>query len=140
MVVHIFWVINKVGGLIYDKKFHPGLAPLGVNAYLKLSGCFHAQHALARQLSPVGGDSGIEYIEAEDFKLFCYEAPTGVKFVLITGRQTQNINGKVDAVLRAIYELYADYVLKNHFYDMDQPIRVEKWETKLEALIEQAEL
>ena len=33
--------------------------------------------------------------------------------------------GALSAVLRRVYELYADLVLKNPFYELEMPIRVE---------------
>ncbi|KAG6646781.1 hypothetical protein CIPAW_07G032000 [Carya illinoinensis] len=32
---------------------------------------------------------------------------------------------QMEGLLKAIYELYTDYVLKNSFYDMEMPIRCE---------------
>ena len=43
----------------------------------------------------------------------------GVKFIVVTGK-TQP---KVPELLRKIYELYSDYVLKNPFYSLDMPIK-----------------
>ena len=37
----------------------------------------------------------------------------------------------MDAILRKIYELYADYVMKNPFYQMEMPIRCEAFDRKL---------
>ena len=48
-----------------------------------------------------------------------YFEHAGVKFIVIADlRQT-----KVENLLRGIYELYSDYVLKNPFYSLDMPIR-----------------
>ena len=44
----------------------------------------------------------------------------GVKFIVIADNKQQ----KVEELLRKIYELYADYVLKNPFYSLDMPIRL----------------
>ena len=45
---------------------------------------------------------------------------TGVKFIVIA----DNKQHRVEELLRKIYELYADYVLKNPFYSLDMPIRL----------------
>jgi len=37
--------------------------------------------------------------------------------------------------LQSLHELYADWVLKDPFYELDMPIRVEKFEQKLMALL-----
>jgi len=43
----------------------------------------------------------------------------GVKFIVLA----DNRQSKVEELLRKIYELYSDYVLKNPFYSLDMPIR-----------------
>lgn len=43
----------------------------------------------------------------------------------------------LDILLKKIYELYADYALKNPFYSLDMPIRCELFETNLQALLDQ---
>lgn len=45
----------------------------------------------------------------------------------------------IDLLLKRIYELYADYVLKNPFYSLEMPIRCELFDTNLQALLEQME-
>ena len=85
-------------------------------------------YAIASQLSPVNHSSGIEHLEADTFSLYCFQTLTGKSlivlnflclcFVLADHRQS-----KVDELLHKIYELYADYVLKNPFYSLDMPIK-----------------
>ena len=49
-----------------------------------------------------------------------YIYSSGVKFIVIADKQQQ----KVSELLRKIYELYTDYVLKNPFYSLDMPIKL----------------
>lgn len=39
--------------------------------------------------------------------------------------------GSVDAVMKKIYELYADYVMKNPFYQLEMPVRCEAFDRHL---------
>jgi hypothetical protein len=55
--------------------------------------------------------------------------------VLIADTQSASL----DQVLRKIYELYADFALKNPFYSLDMPIRCELFDTALKSLIEKFE-
>ena len=48
-------------------------------------------------------------VDAPTFSLHCFETPTGVKFFVTAKPRTPD----VPAVLRKMYEMYADYVLKN---------------------------
>jgi trafficking protein particle complex subunit 4 len=53
--------------------------------------------------------------------------PLGTKFLLITEPRQPN----VDTVLKRIYELYSDYVMKNPFYQLEMPIRCEEFDRNL---------
>ncbi|SCV66890.1 BQ2448_5536 [Microbotryum intermedium] len=123
-------IINKAGGLIYQKNYAEGLTPLSSNEYLVLASTFHSIHAIATRISPVPRSSGIETIEADAFKMTCLQSPTGTKFVLLTTPSHPH----PDLVLRRIYETYADH-LKDPFYMVEMPIRSERFDTKMAAVI-----
>jgi hypothetical protein len=59
----------------------------------------------------------------------------GVKFIVVA---EPNQTG-MDVLLKRIYELYADYALKNPFYSLDMPIRCELFDKNLQTLLEQVE-
>ena len=44
---------------------------------------------------------------------------TGIKFVVIADPRL----GSQEPLLKKLYEVYADYALKNPFYSIDMPIR-----------------
>ena len=71
--------------------------------------------------------SGIEVLETENFRLQCFSTLTGTKFLLFTEPMQPN----VERILQRVYELYADYVMKNPFYQMEMPVRCEGWERRL---------
>lgn len=92
---------------------------------------FHSMYAIAAlQLSgskngaknKPPSSSGIEVLETDNFRLNCFQTLTGVKFVIISDL-TPSPTSK-DALLRRIYDVYSDYVLKNPFYSLDMPIRL----------------
>lgn len=138
-VVFALLIINKAGGLIYNREFHAGLAKLNSNDLLILAGTFHGVHAITRSVCPVPASStpgaapltGLEVLETTHFRLQCFQTVTGVKFLLFTEPQQPN----VDAIVRRVYELYADYVMKNPFYTIEMPIRVEKFDRALDGFI-----
>jgi hypothetical protein len=45
----------------------------------------------------------------------------------------------MELLLKRIYELYADYALKNPFYSLEMPIRCELFDINLQCLLEQVE-
>ncbi|XP_014247543.1 trafficking protein particle complex subunit 4 [Cimex lectularius] len=105
------------------------------NEKIFLASMFYPLFALASQLSPEPKSSGIEVLEADTFKLECFQTLTGVKFMIISEPGQTGL----DTILRKIYELYADYALKNPFYSLDMPIRCELFDSNLKALLDQAE-
>ncbi|KAJ5307034.1 hypothetical protein N7508_006049 [Penicillium antarcticum] len=153
-------VINKAGGLIYQREFQPGLRKLSTNDYLVLAGTFHGVHAITRSITPkipiaqpapspatsspsataptASGYSypnpgvpvtGLDYLETDKFRLTCFQTLTGTKFLLFTDPLT----GNVENIVQKIYELYADYVMKNPFYQLEMPVRCEAFDRHLGA-------
>ncbi|RDA90390.1 hypothetical protein CP533_5656, partial [Ophiocordyceps camponoti-saundersi (nom. inval.)] len=144
-------IINKAGGLVYNKTFHEGgLNKISTNDYLVLAGTFHGVHAIAARLNPVKSpppppnpssipnlqhrpepSSGLEVLETENFRMQCFNTLTGTKFLLFTDTTQAN----VDLTLRRIYDLYSDYVMKNPFYSLEMPIRCDIFDRKLLSYI-----
>lgn len=141
-VVFALLIINKAGGLIYNRTFAPGLQKLDSNDYLILAGTFHGIHAISRSINPApelprtpgeraATTTGIESLESSHFRLTCFQTRTGVKFLLFTSPEQPN----ADVVVRRCYELYADYVVKNPFYSLEMPIRVDKFDKALSSYL-----
>jgi hypothetical protein len=55
-----------------------------------------------------------QLMETDTFNLHCFLAPTGTKFFVTSAPRT----AAVEHLLRTVYELYSDYVLKNPFYEV----------------------
>jgi trafficking protein particle complex subunit 4 len=105
------------------------------NEKIFLASMFYPLFAIASQLSPEPKSSGIEVLEADTFKLHCFQTLTGVKFILVSEPNQLGM----DIMLKKIYELYSDYVLKNPFYSLDMPIRCELFDQNLQSMLEQVE-
>lgn len=129
-VVYSMYIVNKSGGLIYSKDF-TDVARVDLNTSLRLASIWHSMHAIASQLSPTYGCTGIEVLEAETFELHCFQSLTGTKFLLVTDPQAPYI----PALLQRIYENYSDFVLKNPFYEVEQVVKCELFDINVEGLI-----
>jgi hypothetical protein len=129
---------------VYNRTFHEGLQPLTTNDYLVLAGTFHGVHAITRSLTPAPlhaanpapqgfpvRPSGIEVLESSHFRLNCFQTATGTKFLLLTEPAQPN----VDVIIRKVYELYADFVMKNPFYTVEMPIRCHKFDVALDSFV-----
>lgn len=143
-------MINKAGGLVYQRNFADGLAQLTSNEYLVLAGTLHGIHAITSRLSPMGSSSGAQVIEGETFKMTilltitggCWPSSrftsdlhflSGTKFVLLTS--LSDAVSVVDATLQKVYEAYADSVMKNPFHTPEMPIRTEGFDSRITTLI-----
>ena len=90
-------------------------------------------HAITKSLTPSNlgiaprDRTGIEVLESSAFRLTCFQTFTGIKFLLFTEPQQPN----VDVIIRRVYELYADYVMKNPFYQLEMPVRCEAFDREL---------
>ncbi|CAG8563148.1 3815_t:CDS:10, partial [Acaulospora morrowiae] len=128
-------ILDLNGGLIYQKDFNEGLAHLTSNEYLVLAGTFHGVHAITSKISPVKNSTstGLEVLEADTFKLHCFQTLTGTKFLMLSDLTQPSI----DSTLRRAYDIYSDYVMKNPFYTPEMPIRSELFDLNLQKLIKQ---
>lgn len=126
--------------VIENKKNYPlslkfGRIKMTTNDKIFLASMFYPLFAIASQLSPEPKSSGIEVLEADTFRLHCYQTLTGVKIMIVADPHQAGI----EILLRKIYEIYADYALKNPFYSLEMPIRCELFDTNLKSIIEQLE-
>jgi len=112
-----------------------GRAKVTTNEKIVLASTFYPLFALAVQLSPDQGSSGIKELESDTFKLHCSQTLTGIKFIVVADRKQVG----VDQLLDKLYELYSDYALKNPFYSLEMPIRADLFEQNLLVAIEQIE-
>lgn len=139
MVVYTMFINNKAGGLIFQTNFvETGQEKAKVNDYLQLASIFDSMYAIARRMSPVkhGGNpacGGIQQLETDQFTLHCLRTHTGLKFFILTDPHSLGAS----KFLQNSYQLYTDYVLKNPFYQLDQPIQEKLFN---EMLIQMAEL
>lgn len=137
-MIHSIWMINKAGGLIYQRtlsndSFHPKLS---ANDQLILASTFQSCHAISAKVSPVAGCTGIETLELHGaggavFGVHCLQSPTGVKILVTTDQQQADTR----AILKKVLETYVDYALKNPFYKPEMPIRSELFEAQVTRLV-----
>ncbi|KAL6598012.1 Sybindin-like protein [Neocallimastix sp. 'constans'] len=126
MAISSLMIINKAGDLIYQKGFSSSPSKLDSNEYLVLAGTFHGVHTISTRIAPVPS-SGIEVIEASNFKLHCFQTQTGTKFIMTTDPEQT----RVEIYLKKVYEIYSDYVMKNPFYTPEMPIRCELFDVNV---------
>ena len=70
--------------------------------------------------------------------LKCYQTRTGIKFI-ITAEPITALMIDLEIVLKEIYVLYTECVLKDPFYELEMPIRSELFITAVDNLIDKVE-
>lgn len=97
-----------------------------------------------------GADDGIEEIRASGMILQCFQTVTGIKFVITVAvpdppnhnsSNNNNINEPLVSstlrdVLKEIYVLYTECVLKDPFYELEMPIRSDLFVQGVDLLIQ----
>ena len=123
------WIVNKSGGLIFYKNYSVDKNTLDINDTLRLASVWHSLHAISRtnSVSPVKKSSGIELLETSTFDLHCFETKTGIKFMVCSVKKAIG----VERLLRRVYDVYADFAMKNPFYELEQPIQAELFEERV---------
>lgn len=132
MFLQLF-IINRSGGLVYNKNLSNNAPNLTINDWLRTGSTFHGLHAIASQVAPIAS-MGIERLETDTLTLQCFQSLTGMKFVITATPGTTDL----PAVLQNVYEIYADYVLKNPFYEMEMPIRCDLFNKHLDKVIQKS--
>lgn len=88
--------------------------------------------------------SGLRQICTDQFTMFIYQTMTGLKFVAISSQTPSNVTSTeystisiqvADNLLRKIYCLYSDYVMKDPFYSMEMPIKSECFDQRLRQMV-----
>mmetsp|Transcript_4135 Transcript_4135/g.3611 ORF Transcript_4135/g.3611 Transcript_4135/m.3611 type:complete len:80 (+) Transcript_4135:2-241(+) len=71
-------------------------------------------------------------MEDDTFQLHCYHSLTGLKFIVSATPSTQNLQ----RLLKDIYGLYCDFVMKDPFHRLEQPIKSKKFIQHLDNLVQ----
>jgi len=127
---------------VYYRPLSSAAPRIDTNESLRIASTLHSLHAIAASAAPVllprnknprtGADDGIEVIDAGGMLLHCMQTRTGMKFMITSTRTKQDLS----EILRDIYLLYVDCALKNPFYELDMPIKVDLFNRGIDLLIE----
>ncbi|ODV63110.1 TRAPP subunit TRS23 [Ascoidea rubescens DSM 1968] len=81
--------------------------------------------------------TGLNFIQTDFFNIYLFQSLTGIKFILVTSPNGVLSNNLTNAelILRKIYIIFSDYVMKNPFYNLEMPIRCELFDLKTTQLL-----
>lgn len=101
--------------------------------------------------------SGLKELNTDQFTMYIYQTMTGLKFVAISSsalattanntshtnynnvasNSTNGIGSEIaDNLLRKVYCVYSDYVMKDPFYSLEMPIKSNLFDDKVRSLID----
>eukprot|EP01025_Chloroclados_australasicus_P039838 TRINITY_DN41468_c1_g1_i2.p1 TRINITY_DN41468_c1_g1~~TRINITY_DN41468_c1_g1_i2.p1 ORF type:complete len:146 (-),score=4.74 TRINITY_DN41468_c1_g1_i2:375-812(-) len=135
---HIYglYIVSSADGLLYDAFFGDCAAHnASENTRIQLASAFASMSHIAKELSPVQNCTGIVSLEADTFTVEVFQTLTGVKFLLFVAPGTRNTRD----MLKAIYGLYADYVMKDPYYELEQRIKSEALREMLKSTVAEFE-
>ena len=124
--MYSLYIVNKHGSLLYQNDISAPRVGTSANDKIRWASTFHALSAMASQISPNKlervSTRGIEMVNFGEFNLHCKHTLTGLQIMLVAGAHvSQRMAGDI---LTAVYQVYADYAVKNPFYSLDMPIRL----------------
>ena len=136
MVVYGFMVLNSSGSVIFYQSYHQNAPNVDSNEVIIIGSTLHSLHAISVEVSPTPKSSGFTEIECTTWKLNCLQTITGLKFIVFTDLQHQ----RSAELLKQMYQLYTEYVLRNPFYTLDMPIAnsCQKFVVEVQALVERS--
>lgn len=88
--------------------------------------------------------SGMRQLCTDQFTMFIYQTMTGLKFIAISTQIPSNVNNSeypiisiqvADNLLRKVYCVYSDYVMKDPFYSIEMPIKSELFDKKVRQMV-----
>lgn len=111
------------------------------NEKLVMASMINTMYAIASTMSPYENDQnrhgGINLLETENIHLHCFQSPTGTKF-LVESEPMFNSGSIVDPLMRRLYQVYADFALKDPFYTIEMPIKGAKFEQNVRSAVKDA--
>ena len=98
-------------------------------------GMLFSLKSFVSKISPLDTKEGFLYYKTSKYALHYFETPSGLKFILNTDVNAQNVR----ELLQQMYsQIYVEYVVKNPVCNMKEPIRSELFKTKLDTFIKQS--
>ncbi|KAA6373444.1 MAG: putative trafficking protein particle complex 1 [Streblomastix strix] len=130
-----FFIFSPRGHCLFCKEY-PTRVQLesrsGTNYIQMLFGLLQSMQKFANLINPSPAKTPyctVHCYNTKDYKIHCYEALTGVRFVACTEPQTSDLRVQL---IRLYSTLYVDYVMKNPFYTPGEIIKCELFEKKLD--------
>eukprot|EP01095_Lingulamoeba_sp_RSL-Kostka_P002319 TRINITY_DN13172_c0_g1_i1.p1 TRINITY_DN13172_c0_g1~~TRINITY_DN13172_c0_g1_i1.p1 ORF type:complete len:147 (+),score=23.87 TRINITY_DN13172_c0_g1_i1:186-626(+) len=130
MTLYTLYIFNREGNCIFHKDFTNRERSISNEEDYKLwYGFIYSLKQFIKKTSPKPSDGSFNYFFTNSYKAHYYETPTMTKFILLTDKNT----GDMQEVLKDVYIYYVEYVVKNPLYTMNDPIESELFNDKIDS-------
>mmetsp|Transcript_26521 Transcript_26521/g.55295 ORF Transcript_26521/g.55295 Transcript_26521/m.55295 type:complete len:143 (-) Transcript_26521:48-476(-) len=128
-------ITSRSGSLIYHLSLSPPSSSpaLTTNDYLRIGSTLHSLKAITSQCSPVPGDGGMRTVDFGEGRMRVMQTETGMMFVL-AARGGGAHDQTMAHCLTDIYAAWADWVVKNPFWEVDMPARGSRFGEEVKAI------
>ncbi|KAE9416974.1 hypothetical protein Angca_003592, partial [Angiostrongylus cantonensis] len=133
MTIFNFYLFNRDGACIFYKEWRrEKQSGMPKREEFKLMfGMLLSLRSFAERLSSKDGNQLVRYFKTSKYKMNYMEIPTGLKMVMNTDPSAVGI----PELLRAVYQIYVDTVVKNALVDTSTQITSDLFASRVDQVV-----
>ncbi|CAH0384561.1 unnamed protein product [Bemisia tabaci] len=137
MTIHNLYIFDRSGILLYYAEWNR-LKQSGITREEEaklMFGMLWSIKSFVCKISPLDTKKGFLCYKTNKYALHYFETPTGLKFILNTDVNAQNVRELLYQIYR---QVFVEYVIKNPECNLKEPIKSELFKSQLDAFVKQS--